>query len=187
LVKLIILPVAVSLSTRYGKIKVMQWAMISGFIGSALSFVLITPNAPYLQLVSALLMSPAYTAFWLLVDPMKADCADYDEWKTGLRREGSYASVANWIEKMCVSLVLLLSGVVLDLSGFDAELGAAQPEGTLLFMRAFLAFAPALSLLIGLVALRFYGLGDERMAQIRAELEERRGGPKDDSGATVSA
>jgi len=173
IVKVVVLPFSVKLVSRYGRLRIMKWALLLGMVGAFLQFFLITPHAPYLQLLSALLISPAYTAFWLLVDPIKADCADYDEWKTGLRREGSYASVANWIEKMAVSLVLLLSGVILDSSGFDAELGADQGEGTMLFMRVAIAFIPGISFVIALIALGFFKLTDPKMREIREDLESR--------------
>ncbi|GAB4181335.1 MAG: hypothetical protein Fur0032_22380 [Terrimicrobiaceae bacterium] len=173
--KVCVLPIAVRLAARFGKVAVMRLSLILGLAGALLQFPLITPDLPNLQLVTAALLSPAYTAFWLLVDPMKADCADYDEWVTGLRREGSYAAMANWIEKIAVSIALMLSGLAIDLSGFRADLGADQPDGAITFMRVFLTVAPAVGFIIALFALRAYGLDDRRMRAIRSDLESRRG------------
>ncbi|GAB4250065.1 MAG: MFS transporter [Candidatus Methylacidiphilales bacterium] len=174
-IKIIVLPLAVKLAARFGKVALMRVSLILGLIGALLQYPLVTPTFPYLQLLTALLLSPAYTAFWLLVDPMKADCADYDEWQTGLRREGAYAAMANWIEKVAVSLALLLSGMAIDFSGFQSELGADQPAATIEFMRIFLTLAPAAGFIVALVALQFYGLDDHRMRSLRTELETRRG------------
>jgi len=176
LVKFAILPVAVKLVARHGKIRVMRWSLVLSFFGALSQFVLYSPAVPWLQFLCALLLSPALTGFWLLVNPMKADCADFDEWKTGHRRSGTYAAVANWIEKMAMSVFLLFSGLLLDWSGFDPALGAAQPEGTTLIWRIAFAGIPAIAYIIALGALHFYPLTDTRMAEIRAELAARQAG-----------
>jgi len=174
-IKYIIIPVTLKLSDRFGKIPVMRGALVLGLVGSVSKFFFYTPEMPYLQFASVMLLGPAFTSFWLLVDPMKADCADYDELQTGHRREGTYAAVANWIEKVCITAVLAFSGVMIDLSGFDPERGGDQPEGTLLILRLAFAAVPALSFATALVCLHFYSLTDERMQTIREELEVRRG------------
>lgn len=173
--QLISLPFAVKLANKYGKKRVMRWCLTLGMVGALSQFFTYTPVLPQLQFLSVALIAPGLTAFWLLVDPMKADCADYDEWKTGLRREGTYAAVANWIEKLSISLVLVFSGALLDLSGFDKELGAQQPEGTMLTLRLLYALVPGAAYAVALTALHFYELDDQRMAQVRQDLEERRG------------
>ncbi len=172
-VKLVILPFGVRLTARYGKIRVVRWALVLSFFGAIAQFWLYTPAAPWLQFVSALFLSPALTCFWLLVNPMKADCADYDEWHTGQRRSGTYAAVANWIEKATTTIFLLLSGLMLDLSGFDPDLGGNQPEHTILVWRIAFAAVPAAGYLIALACLHFYPLTDEKMAEIRHALAAR--------------
>lgn len=173
LVKVLVLPVAVKLAGRFGKVRLMGWSLMLGFIGSVSQFFLVRPELPYLQLLSALLLSPAYTAFWLLVDPMKADCADYDECRTGLRREGSYASVANWIEKVAVTLVLALSGWLLDAAGFDPQRAEGQTDETMFFLRLAWCAVPAVGFLVALGALRAYGLDETRMARVREETRRK--------------
>lgn len=173
-IKLFVLPFCVKLVKRFGKLPLMQVALWLGLVGSLSKWFLYTPEAPWLQFVSLLLLAPSVTAFWLLVDPVKADCADYDESRTGLRREGMYAAVANWIEKLSIAAVLVFSGLALDWSGFDAKLGAVQPEGTMTTLRALFALVPAAGFVIALLALRAFPLTDERMVEIRATLAARR-------------
>ena len=153
----------------------MRWSLILGLAGSISKFWFYTPAMPYLQFGTIILLCPSLTAFWLLVDPMKADCADFDEFNTGLRREGMYAAVANWIEKVSITVVLLFSGMIIDFSGFDPALGGDQPEGTMLALRLAFSIVPACAFAIALLALHFYPLGEDRMYEIRLELEKRRG------------
>jgi len=174
-VKYIIIPMTQALAARFGKIKVVRGALCLGLIGSIGKFFFYTPEHPALQFAVVLLLGPAFTSFWILADPLKADCTDFDEYKTGLRREGSYAAAANWIEKTCITLVVLLSGIFIDISGFDPALGYAQPENAMLILRAAFAGVPAIAFLVALVSLHFYPLKDSRMRAIRRCLERRRG------------
>jgi GPH family glycoside/pentoside/hexuronide:cation symporter len=176
-VKFAILPFAVKLVARFGKVCVMRYSLLLSLVGSLAQFFLYTPAIPWLQFVAVFFLSPALTCFWLLVNPMKADCADYDEWKTGQRRSGSYAAVANWMEKLAMTVFLVFSGVLLDWSGFDAGLGAHQPAHTTLVWRLAFSLVPAIAYVIALVCLHFYPLTDERMAGIRAELQSRNAKP----------
>ena len=171
--KFILVPVGVYLTGRFGKLRVVKATLWLGLIASLSKYVLYTPDAPWLQFANVLLLAPSVTVFWLLVDPLKADCADYDEWQTGRRRSATYAAVANWIEKASMSIVLLGSGLLLDWSRFDPGLGAEQPEGTVWILRTAFAVIPAVAYAVALLALRFYSLTDERMAEIRRELNLR--------------
>jgi GPH family glycoside/pentoside/hexuronide:cation symporter len=174
-IKFIIIPGTLKLSSLFGKRTVMRWSLIIGFFASISKFFFYTPHMPYLQFATIALLAPALTTFWLLVDPMKADCADYDEYTTGMRREGTYAAVANWIEKVSITVVLLFSGVIIDLSGFDPDLGGNQPENTMLILRLAFSIVPTIAFSIALLALHFYPLGENKMHEIRLELEKRRG------------
>jgi len=171
--KLVIVPFAVRAVARYGKIRLVRWALWLGFFASLGKFVLYTPSAPWLQFINVFPFAASVTAFWLLVDPMKADCTDYDEWKTGRRRSGTYAAVANWIEKATMTLTLLGAGLLLDWSGFDPALGGDQKESTMLVLRAAFALVPASAYVIALFALRAYPLTEERTAEIREALHTR--------------
>lgn len=171
--KFVLVPIGVRLVARYGKIQVVRWTLWLGLAASLSKFFLYTPSAPWLQFVNIIPFAPSVAVFWLLVDPMKADCADYDEWKTGRRRSGTYAAVANWIEKATMTTMLLGSGLLLDWSGFDPALGANQPDGTMLTLRLAFSLVPASSYVIALLALRFYPLDEARTAIIRKALEEK--------------
>jgi GPH family glycoside/pentoside/hexuronide:cation symporter len=175
-IKFAILPFTVKLVERFGKIRVMRAALILSIAGALSQYVLYTPRAPWLQFACALLLSPALTCFWVVVNPMKADCADFDEWKHGVRRSGSYAAVANWMEKLAMTGFLLFSGMLLDLSGFDPALGANQPAHTTWVWRIAFAGVPAVAYSIALFCLHCYPLTEERMAGIRADLAARSAG-----------
>ncbi|MBT8075347.1 MAG: MFS transporter, partial [Gammaproteobacteria bacterium] len=88
-----------------------------------------------------------------------------------------------WMIKVGMALAGLLTGVLLKVSGFDVALGAAQAEETLLLIRLFDVGIPIVTSLIALGIVATYQLTEERVYDIRAELEERRGKvPSADAG-----
>jgi GPH family glycoside/pentoside/hexuronide:cation symporter len=67
------------------------------------------------------------------------------------------------------------SGFVLSATGFDSNLGAGQSPGAIWNIRFYLAAIPVIGLVIALVMLARLSLTDKRVAEIRSELEARRG------------
>tara|TARA_B100001146_G_C15750880_1_gene251646 strand:+ start:137 stop:433 length:297 start_codon:yes stop_codon:yes gene_type:complete len=70
--------------------------------------------------------------FWLLITSMKADMGDWDEWKTGCRREGMYGAAAGWFQKVTFAFG---SRYILTFIGFEAAQGGSQAEATIFWMR----------------------------------------------------
>jgi GPH family glycoside/pentoside/hexuronide:cation symporter len=167
-------PIVSRLATRHGKLRVIRWCIGCGVAAAISEFFCYSRALPQLQYLSMLLLSPSFSGFWVLVDPMKADTADFDECTTGLRREGIYAAVSCWLEKVVLTGAILFSGMLLDLSGFDVALGGAQHESSLLAIRLLFSGAPALLLVGSLVLALRYPLSDEKVRQIRGELEQKR-------------
>jgi GPH family glycoside/pentoside/hexuronide:cation symporter len=175
-VKVIFMPFVLRLVARYGKMRVIRVGLVLTMLASLGKFFLFTPQAPWLQFIVALLLAPASVCISLIVNPLKADCADYDEWKTGNRRSGSYASVANFLEKLTSTILLVFAGVLVDWSGFDPALGANQPADTTLIWRLAFAGVPMVAYAIFWISLHYYPYTDERMAEIRADLKSRNEG-----------
>jgi GPH family glycoside/pentoside/hexuronide:cation symporter len=100
---------------------------------------------------------------------------DYDELECGKRREGAFTSCGTWIMKVGLALGIGASGLVLAFTGFKAELGGAQAPEALTNIRLFLAAIPIAGLLVAMAALARFGLTPEKMADIRRQLEARRG------------
>jgi GPH family glycoside/pentoside/hexuronide:cation symporter len=90
---------------------------------------------PYLMLVNGAILGIAYAGLWTMLPTMQIDVVDYDELKTGARREGSFASVYSWVLKLSFCMGYLLSGPFLEMTGFDASLGGEQSVDTLTNVR----------------------------------------------------
>jgi GPH family glycoside/pentoside/hexuronide:cation symporter len=109
-----------------------------------------------------------------LLPSMISDLCDWDELRTGTRREGMFSAITNWLQKVGFSITGVLSGVVLVWSGFDIKLGGNQAPGTFLCMLFWLCAAPAGCTILACLLMRRYTLSEVDAAGVRAQLEERR-------------
>ena len=109
----------------------------------------------------------------LMCVAMLGDISDYDEWQTGLRREGLFNSLLSWFEKAGNSVGYLLSGFILAWIGFNANLGA-QSNHTLQLMKLAYVVAPATGALITILLVRRYELTQDQVYEIKEELARRR-------------
>jgi len=132
------------------------------------------PALPWLQLLASGSIAAATAGFWMLTASMGADVMDFDELGSGRRREGAFASCNSWIVKFGLALGALASGNILAATGFDAALPAQTAE-TVRLIRVLLASVPLAGIALAFVLLARFPLTQARMAEIRAQLEARRG------------
>jgi GPH family glycoside/pentoside/hexuronide:cation symporter len=169
------IPFAVWLARRIGKHRALQWALFGGSVALASSFVLYTPSSPILSVVCHGLFGMATSGFfWVLLPSMLADVIDFDELESGKRREGTFASILSYVLKLGTTFTLLVTGPLIELTGFSAR-KAIQDPATILGLRILFAVVPAAAALLAALALRRYPLSREAMNTIRARLEARRG------------
>jgi GPH family glycoside/pentoside/hexuronide:cation symporter len=76
--------------------------------------------------------------------------------------------------KIGMALAGLLTGIMLNASGFSVEL-ATQPEKTLFLLRVFDVGVPLLTSALAIAIMLTYPISERRAYEIREELERRRG------------
>ena len=156
---------------KRGAMKVVQFAAIGVF---ASTWWLYTPEVIWLQMFATGLIAFTGAGFNMLDGSMMADVLDADELETGKRREGAFAACRSWILKVGMAAGIGASGMILQSTGFDSEL-PAQSAQTIFNIRFYLAAIPIVGLIIALLALYRFPLTSGRMAEIRRDLEARRG------------
>ena len=157
------------------KRKLIFLSLISALVGTLARWFTYNTDIPQLIFLDPFFFAPAYTIFWAIFLSMLGDYCDYDEYTHGQRREGIFSAISGWIMKAGSSIAFGVSGILLAWTHFSQELGGDQPEGTLLKMRLLLIGLPILCLLVAMVLNARYPLTKTRMANIRNELEARRG------------
>jgi GPH family glycoside/pentoside/hexuronide:cation symporter len=164
------------LGTRIGKRKAFFVTIGVSAVGYALKWFCYSPANPWLVLVPAPLMAFGLGGLFTLMGSMIADVVDVDELNTGERREGMYGSIFWWVVKLGMAAALAGGGLLLNLTGFDVELGGDQAGTTITMLRAFDAFIPAAASLLAIALVYVYPITEQTAHEVRTELERRRGG-----------
>jgi GPH family glycoside/pentoside/hexuronide:cation symporter len=171
---LVVIPVTGWLATRIGKRRTFLLTVSVSLVGYAMKWVGYNPDHPYWLIFSAPLVAFGVGSLFTLMGSMIADVCDYDELGTNQRREGVFGAIYWWMVKIGMALAGLLTGVMLNASGFDVAL-AAQSERTLLLLRVFDVGVPILTSAIAIAVMYGYQITESRAYEIREELERRRG------------
>lgn len=168
-------PLAVTLSKRIGRRN--TFLISIGLIGvaSVLRWFCYTPGYPLLVIVPSFFIGPGIAVVQMLTASMLADVVDWDELRTGTRREGMIGAVQMWSLKATNSFSYAISGFILLLIGFDTARGVNQREGTFLWMRLVFGILPLILLAVGAWLIGRYAIGENVARANRAELERRRG------------
>lgn len=172
---LLSIPFCTWLSEKFDKRSVVFGMLCVSCLGHLSNYWLMTPEHPYWQIIPAVFESGAIGAVWIFLPSMKADVADYDELATSRRREGSLNSFYSWFLKATFALSAGLGGILLQFTGFDVAIGLEQPPEVLRHMFWLYLIIPIFIWAVALYLVSRYPLDRERMAEIRAALELRRG------------
>lgn len=169
------IPLWMWMGERFDKRNMVVFLIALGMLGHALNFVLMTPENPYLQIIPAIFESTGFASIWLFLPSMKADVADYDELHTARRRESSINAFYSWFFKVALTLSMGVGGLMLALTGFQAKLGGDQAPHVIDRMFHLYLWTPIPIWIVAIGLLLRYHLNRGRMAEIRQELEARRG------------
>ena len=127
------------------------------------------------QVIAALGSGIGTCVSWSLM----ADAMDYEEWKFGVRNEGTTYAMHSFFRKLAQGIGPSLGLVIATTLGYDASLGAQQPMEIAIKMRYLTAAAYLLS-----AALQFIGyalifnLDKKTLAQMEKDLTARRAAKK---------
>lgn len=170
-----VIPLTGWVSTKIGKRETFLITISLSLVGYALKWVGYNPEHPYLLLASCPFIAFGTGSLFTLMGSMIADVCDYDELETNQRREGVFGAIYWWMVKVGMALAGLLTGIMLNVSGFDVELTTGQSEHTLLLLRLFDVGVPLISSAIALWIVSKYEITEARAHEIREVLEQRRG------------
>jgi len=169
-------PMWIPLSRRFGKIRVWIFSMLLTGVSFGVMF-----SLPFLEteamriwvIVIAAIFAGLAAGCGSTVGPsIQGDVIDYDEYLTGERKEGSYFSVWSFVSKSATGVMLLLTGFVLQISGFLPN--EHQSMTTQVAMVSLYGMFPLVCYAIGSLMMLRFNLDEKEHARIRAELVARR-------------
>ncbi len=168
------IPVFTFLARRLGKRHAMGCVLGLAVLVFIASWWLYTPKIVWLQVLASGTIAFIGAGYWTIAGSIGADVMDYDELEGGRRREGSFAACGSWINKVGMAMGAGISFFILGWIGFDQN-ATQQTEHTLFMIRFLFLLIPIIGLSCSLFALSKFPLTQEKMAEIRAALEARRG------------
>lgn len=168
-------PMWIPLSRRFGKIRLWIFSMLlTGFsFGCMFALPFLDPAAKVWTIfVLAFFAGLAAGCGGTIAPSVQSDVIDYDEYLTGERKEGSYFAAWNFVFKSAAGVMLLLTGFVLQLSGFVPK--AEQTMTTQIAIVALYGLFPLVCYLVGAALFSRFRLDEQAHAEIRTELDRRR-------------
>ena len=107
----------------------------------------------------------------LMTEPVMSASIDYDEIKTGKRREATYGGIGAFIARLSMILSAIALMLIQLISGFDTQLETQTSEG-LLGLRLSISIVPAIGLLIGIIIFKFFPLNYKKFTEQQERLKE---------------
>jgi melibiose permease len=102
-----------------------------------------------------------------------SDSVDYGEVKNGTRDESVIFSMQTFTVKLASGIAVFLAGLVVDWIHLDTE-AEVQTFATLQGLRMWMTIPSVLLLIIGIIVFKkCYKLNDERMEEIKHQLEKK--------------
>jgi len=172
---LCVIPLTGWIGTRLGKRETFLLMISLSLVGYALKWVGYNPEHPYWLLASCPFLACGIGSLFTLMGSMIADVCDYDELQNHQRREGLFGAIFWWMVKIGMALAGLLTGVLLDASGFDVELASEQSHHTMLLLRLFDVGIPFVTSAIAIWIMSKYQITAAEAQKIRQSLERERG------------
>lgn len=163
------------ITTKIGKRNTFLITIPISIVGYALKWIGYNPQHPYLLLIAAPFIAFGLGSVFTIISSMLADVCDLDELDNGTRREGTFGAIYWWMIKLGQAAASLISGILLNVTGFNIALGGHQTAHTLLYMRLCDIGIPIITSIIAIFIILTFDITEDKAYDIRKQLEARRG------------
>lgn len=171
----VLVPIWAPLSKRYSKKFMWMFSMVlTGLsFGGMISLLFIDTLSARLWTICVLAVTAGIAAGCggTISPSVQSDVIDFDEHETGERKEGTYFAAWNFVYKSAYGVMLLLTGYVLSLSGFEPNV--EQTMAVKWAMITLYGAFPLVCYLVGAWLFSKFRLNEAEHAEIRTELERR--------------
>ena len=170
---ILLLPVWVRLAHRYGKKETWMASMVIN-TGAFIGVFFLGPGDAGIYGVLVVLSGIGFGATLALPSAIQADVIDYDELKTGHRREGQYIGLWSIAKKLAAAVGVGAGLAILGAVGYTPNI--QQTETVQFTLRVLYALVPSLCNLIAIAIVLFYPISAEIHSHIRSAIERRQAG-----------
>jgi GPH family glycoside/pentoside/hexuronide:cation symporter len=159
------------LAERWNKGPTYALGLAIGGLAVASTFLLPAEPTPWIYVI-AIVAGVGLSAQWVFPWAMVPDVVEIDRLETGEYRSGMYYGVWGFTSKLTAALGIAISGLVLQLSGYVANVD--QATETLRAIRLFFGPVPLLILVVALPLLIWYPITRESHADLLEKLAARK-------------
>tara|TARA_B100000131_G_C18087187_1_gene600677 strand:- start:386 stop:1783 length:1398 start_codon:yes stop_codon:yes gene_type:complete len=166
-------PLWVPLSRRIGKKTLWLFSMlVTGFGFGGMFFLLFLEETQSDILISilALICGLGAGSGAVVAPSIQADIIDYDEYRSGKRKEGTYFATWNFVFKSATGITMMLTGFVLSASGFVPNV--EQGDTAKLALLTLYAIFPLVCYSVGALIFSRFKLDESVYKEIRSSLDE---------------
>jgi GPH family glycoside/pentoside/hexuronide:cation symporter len=164
------------LSVRVGKKPVYFYGM-SLWLVAQIGLLFLHPGQKPLLFACAFIAGFGISVCYLIPNAMLPDTIEYDELRTGQRREGVFYGFFVFLQKCALALGTFIVGQVLAAAGYIShgphDAIPIQPESAVTAIRLAIGPLPAIALLIGMLCTWRFPINKAKHAEILRQLEER--------------
>jgi GPH family glycoside/pentoside/hexuronide:cation symporter len=170
---ILLLPVWVRLASRFGKKETWVASMAVNTV-AFLGVFFLGPGDTAIYAVLVVISGIGFGATLALPSSIQADVIDYDELKTGRRREGRYIGLWSIAKKLAAAVGVGVGLAVLGAVGYTPN--AQQSETVKLTLRILYALVPSVCNLLAIGIALYYPISATIHGRIRSAIDRRRAG-----------
>ncbi|MDA7557966.1 MFS transporter [Flavobacteriaceae bacterium] len=170
----IVIPTVAWMSKKLGKKKAFMLAQSISLVGYIMLYFLFIPGKPWMYIFALPFFSFGIGSLFTIMMSMTADVIDIDEMNTGKRREGIFGAIYWWMVKVGYGIAGALSGVIITVVGFNADLPAMDQQSAVDGLHAFFCFFPMGGTILAMLIMRNYDITEKKANEIRMALQKRK-------------
>jgi GPH family glycoside/pentoside/hexuronide:cation symporter len=170
---ILLLPVWVRLAHRFGR-KETWIASMAVNTGAFMGVFFLGPGDTAIYAVLVIISGIGFGATLALPSAIQADVIDYDELKTGRRREGQYIGLWSIAKKLAAAVGVGAGLAVLGAVGYTPN--AQQTESVRLALRVLYALVPSVCNLLAIGIALYYPISGKMHGRIRSAIGRRQTG-----------
>lgn len=157
----------------FDKRTVIIGASLITIVGYLSSWVFFTPSCYVLAILPPVIVNIGLAACWPMIGAFTADICDYDELRTGTRREGMYSAVCGFLIKLAQAIVMIAAGWMLVQIGVNGANPVITVE-KMLSVRIFYMIIPTVAMIGTIVFIWKYPLTKQKVYEIQQQLAAKR-------------
>jgi GPH family glycoside/pentoside/hexuronide:cation symporter len=173
---LLLIPLFGWISVRVGK-KGAYFIGMPFWMAAQVGLLMLQPGQAKLMFVLAFVAGAGVAVCYLIPNAMLPDVIEFDQLKSGRRREGVFFAFVVFLQKVALALGTFIVGQALSAAGFlsagPGEPSPIQPDTALAAIRLAIGPLPAVCLVLGMFFTWLYPLTKARHAALLAELSAR--------------